>query len=112
MRGKGNAALEKVLDDAPKTAGGHGLAEIIEGASGWKPKQAGDYFGWIGRGVTKRASDFSKADLIQKGFTKDVLERMAEAYEAIAKLPSSKGNFNPSAASRAQQIREILKELF
>ena len=88
------------------------MADFIEGASGWKPKQAGEYFGWIGRSVTKRASDFSKADLIKKGFTKDVLERMAEAYEAIAKMSSPKGNFNPSAASRAQQLRKILKELF
>lgn len=97
---------------APKTAGSHGLADIIKGASGWSSRQAGDYFGWVGRGVTKGASDFTKADLIRKGFTKDVLERMADAYEAIAKLPSPKGNFNPSAASRAQQLREILEELF
>jgi len=97
---------------APKTAGEFGLKDILKQASGWSPGQAGDYFGWVGRGVTKSAKDFTKSDLLQKGFTKDALEKMAQAYEAIAKLSSAAGNVNPSAASRAAQIREILKELF
>lgn len=62
--------------------------------------------------MTKHASEFNKADRIQKGFTMDVLGRMAAAYEAIAKMPSPKRNFNQSATSRAQQLREILKDLF
>ncbi len=111
MVGSGSVAAGDLLN-APKTAGSHGLKDIIQRASGWSTKQAGDYFGWVGRGVTKNAGDFTKADLLEKGFSKEVLEQMADAYEAIAKLPSPKGNFNPSAASRAQQLREILKELF
>ena len=97
---------------APNTPGGLGLKDIIKQASGWSPGKAGDYFGWVGRGVTKSAKDFTKADLLKNGFTKDALEKMAEAYEAIAKMSSSTGNLNPSAASRAAQLREILKELF
>ena len=62
------------------------------------------------RGVV--AADFTKDQLAGKGFTKEVLEQMAEAYEAIAKQASGKGNFNPSAPSRAAQLRELIEQLF
>jgi hypothetical protein len=77
-----------------------------------KPGPAGEFFGWKGGHVTKGAADFTKDQLVGNGFSKEVLEQMAEAYEAIAKQASGKGNFNPSAPSRAAQLRELIEELF
>ena len=76
-------------------------------------REAGQFFGWKNDGVIKKAADFTKEELIAKGFTKEVLEQMAEIYESIAKLTSDRtGLTNNNAPIRAKQLREILKRLF
>jgi RHS repeat-associated protein len=93
-------------------AGDFGLKKIIEEASGMSTAQAGKYFGWLPEKVTKVASEFTKSDLVAKGFTRDVLIKMAQAYEQIASVVSNKGNTNPSAPGRAEQLYEIVKQVF
>jgi hypothetical protein len=111
--GAGSKAAEeakKAVDKAKPSD--FGLKEIIKDASGMGLKEAGEYFGWATRAVTKKAGDFTKADLIAKGFTRDVLEKMANAYEQIAQLVSKTGNVNQSAPGRAEQLREIIREVY
>ena len=95
------------------TAGSNGLKDIIKQASGMSPKQAGEFFGW-GRGaeLAKGVGDFTKEGLIKSGFTKEALERMATAYERIAKTLSPNDLLNGAAPARAKQIRDILEQLF
>ena len=87
--------------------------KIIKKASGMTTGQAGRYFGW-GRGtkLTKGVSDFTKDQLIKDGYTRSALEKIAKAYEGIAKNKSANDVFNQAAAVRAKQIREILERLF
>ena len=69
------------------------------------PAQAGRFFGWTGRNVTKGAQDFTKEELLRNGWTKERLLDVAKAYEDVARLTPK----NPSAAGRAQQLREIAR---
>lgn len=93
---------------AAVTPGALGLTQQISRATGMTPAAAGEYFGWVGRIVTKDATMFSKADLVARGFTRPVLQNMAWIYQRVTQLTPA----NPSAASRAQQLREILDLLF
>ncbi len=110
-------AASKAADAAKEVAdkakpGDFGLKQIIQDASGMSLKEAGKYFGWATRAVTKSAEDFTKEDLISKGFTRQVLEKMASAYEQIAQVVSKSGNVNESAPGRAEQLREIIRKVF
>ena len=64
--------------------------------------------GWEPSRVTKTACDFTRAELEKIGFTKQVLKKIAELYESIARLESNAGLTNPSAPSRAAQMRDII----
>lgn len=64
-----------------------------------------DFFGWKPRSVTKTAVDFTKDQLLAKGWTKERLLDVAEGYEDIARITPQ----TPSAAGRAAQPREIAK---
>lgn len=77
----------------------------IRQASGATLKDAGEFFGWKPRSVTKSAADFTKYQLLAKGWTKQRLLHVAEGYEDIARITPN----NPSAAGRAAQLREIAK---
>lgn len=77
----------------------------IRKAGGASLKEAGEFFGWRPRSVTKTAADFTKQQLLAKGWTKDRLHDVAEGYEQIARITPS----NPSAAGRAAQLRDIAK---
>jgi hypothetical protein len=111
--GAGARAAEEAKKTVEKVKpGDFGLRRIVEDVSGMNLRQAGDYFGWKVKEVTKGFGDFSKADLIAKGFTKEVLMKMAEAYERIAETASKNGFLNESAPGRAQQLREIVDNLF
>ena len=68
-------------------------------------KDAGDFFGWEPGKVTKSPANFSKDELLAKGWTKERLLDVAEGYEHIARITPN----NPSAAGRAAQLREIAK---
>ena len=89
-----------------------GLRKIVESASGMNLAEAGKYFGWKPEKVIKSATDFTRTDLISKGFTKEVLIKIAEAYEKIAASVSDKGLTNQSAPGRAEQLREIIEKVF
>ncbi len=77
----------------------------IRQAGGATSKEAGEFFGWKARSVTKTAPDFTKDQLLAKGWTKERLLNVAEGYEDVARITPQ----NPSAAGRAAQLREIAK---
>jgi hypothetical protein len=86
------------------------LAEVdlpgrIRKAGGATLKEAGEFFGWKPRSVTKGATDFGKDELLAGGWTKERLLDVAEGYELIARITPA----NPSATGRATQLREIAK---
>jgi hypothetical protein len=89
----------------PQTLRDVDLPGRIRRAGGASLKEAGEFFGWRARSVTKGAADFSKEELLAKGWTRDVLLDLADGYEHIARLTPK----NPSAAGRAAQLREIAK---
>jgi hypothetical protein len=77
----------------------------IRKAGGVSLREAGEFFGWKARSVTKGAADFTKDQLLARGWTKERLLDVAEGYEHIARITIR----NPSAAGRAAQLREIAK---
>jgi hypothetical protein len=79
----------------------------IRQAGGASLKEAGEFFGWKARSVSKSAADFPKQQLLAKGWTKERLLNVAEGYEHIARITPR----NPSAAGRAAQLRDIAKVL-
>lgn len=82
------------------------LKERIGRANGATPAEARKFFGWERRRVTKSALDFTRKQLAARGWTRDVIEDVAAAYEEIDRLTGGHGN--PSAAGRASQLREIV----
>ena len=101
-------SAKRIAPKVPATLKEVGLPARIKAAGGRSLKEEGTFFGWKPRHVTRQASDFTKDELIQRGFTREVLESVAEGYEHIARITPS----NPSAAGRAAQLREILETLF
>lgn len=89
----------------PRTLQDVNLKGRILAATGAVPKDVADFFGWKPSYVTKSASDFDKMELLAKGWTKDRLLDVAQAYEEITRLTPS----NPSALGRAQQLRAIAR---
>ena len=91
----------------PRTLREVDLPGRIRAAGGADLKEAGAFFGWEPASVTKVVSDFTKDDLLAKGWTKERLLDVAEGYDHIARITPN----NPSAVGRAKQLREIA-ELF
>jgi hypothetical protein len=91
----------------PQTLQEVNLPGRIRAAGGASLKEAGEFFGWEPGRVTKTAADFTKDQLLAKGWTKERLLEVAEGYEHIARITPN----NPSAAGRASQLREIAKRL-
>ena len=91
----------------PQTLQEVDLPDRIRAAGGTTLREAGEFFGWKARTVTRSAADFTKAELQARGWTKERLLHVAEGYEHIARIKPS----NPSAAGRAAQLREIAKLL-
>ncbi len=83
------------------------LPRRIRAAGGSSLKEAGEFFGWKPAKITKTLADFTKDQLLARGWTKERLLDVAEAYEHIARLTPN----NPSATGRAAQLREIAKLL-
>ncbi|MEX2172722.1 MAG: hypothetical protein WD872_00085 [Pirellulaceae bacterium] len=86
----------------------HTLKEVdlpgrIRAAGAASLKEAGEFFGWEPAKVTKTVADFTKDELLAKGWTKARLLAVAEGYDHIARITPN----NPSAAKRARQLREI-----
>jgi hypothetical protein len=95
------------LRKVPQTIKEVDLPGRIRAAGGSNLKEAGEFFGCEPARVTKTAADFTKDDLLAKGWTKERLLDVAEGYEHIARITPN----NPSAAGRAGQLREIAKLL-
>ena len=94
---------------APKSLGQVNLKGTIQGY-GMTLAEEGKFFGWNPSSVSKSASDFTKEQLLARGWTKERLLEVAEKYEWINKL--TPGHGNPSAAGRAAQLRELVEKLF
>jgi hypothetical protein len=97
------------LQGVPKTLSEVNLKGTIQGY-GKTLADEGKFFGWKSSSVSKAADDFTKEQLLGRGWTKERLLEVAEKYEWINKL--TPGHGNPSAAGRAAQLREILEKLF
>ena len=91
----------------PQTLQEVDLPGRIRAAGGTSLKEVGDFFGWEPGKVTKSTADFTKDQLLAKGWTKQRLLDVAQAYDDIARITPS----NPSAAGRAAQLRELAKLL-
>jgi hypothetical protein len=91
----------------PQTLREVNLPGRIRAAGGASLKEAGEFFGWEPTRVTKTPGDFTKDQLLARGWTKERLVDVAEGYEHIARITPN----NPSAAGRATQLREIAKLL-
>jgi hypothetical protein len=91
----------------PQTLKEVDLPRRIRAAGGSNLKEAGEFFGWEAARVTKTATDFTKDELLARGWTKERLLDVAEGYEHIVRITPN----NPSAAGRAGQLRELAKLL-
>jgi hypothetical protein len=91
----------------PQTLKEVDLPGRIRAAGGTSLKEAGEFFGWEAAKIIKAASDFTKEQLLTRGWTKERLLEVAEGYEHIARITPK----NPSAAGRAAQLREIARRL-
>src|SRR4051812_9648136 len=87
----------------PRTLKDVDLPGRIRAAGGASLKEAGEFFGWEPGQVTKTAADFTKHELLARGWTKDRLLDVAEGYEHVVRITPN----NPSAAGRAAQLREL-----
>jgi hypothetical protein len=90
---------------APQTLQEVDLPGRIRAAGGASLKQAGEFFGWEPAAITKGPADFTKDELLARGWTKELLLSVAEGYEDVARITPN----NPSAAQRARQLRELAK---
>ncbi len=91
----------------PRTLKEVDLPGRIRAAGGANPKEAGEFFGWEPANLVKTAADFTKDQLLARGWTKQRLLDVADGYEHIARITPN----NPSAPGRAAQLREIAKLL-
>jgi hypothetical protein len=71
--------------------------------------------GGKGTTITKTAADFTKEQLIEAGYTKEVLHNIySSLVEAGQKTLTAgqSGALSPASVARAQQVLEILKTHF
>jgi len=87
----------------PETLREVDLPRRIRAGGGSSLKEVGDFFGWEPGRVVKPPDEFSKRELLAKGWTKARIIDVAEGYEHIARITPE----NRSAAGRAAQLREI-----
>jgi hypothetical protein len=91
----------------PQTIREVNLPGRIRAAGGASLKKAGEFFGWEPGRVTKTAAEFTKDELLARGWTKERLLNVAEGYEHISRITPG----NRSAPGRAAQLRQIAKLL-
>jgi hypothetical protein len=78
----------------PQTLKEVNLPGRIRAAGGASLKEAGEFFGWDPARITKKAADFTKDQLLVRGWSKERLLHVADGYEHIARITP----LNPSAA--------------
>src|SRR5205823_3555845 len=83
--GRGVRAAGEEAVTVPRTLREVDLPRRIRAAGGANLKEAGEFFGWEAARITKTASDFTKDELLAKGWTKERLLDVAEGYEHIAR---------------------------
>ena len=73
-----------------------------------------DFFGWGNKTeINKTAEDFTKSQLLDSGYTKELLIELASGLREVAKLTlKSTGELNPASVVRAEQIEEIISKHF
>lgn len=91
----------------PRTLKEVDLRGRIRAAGGSSLQEAGEFFGWEPGRVTKTPAEFTKDQLLARGWTKQRLLEVAEGYDHIARITPN----NPSAAGRAAQLRDLAKLL-
>jgi hypothetical protein len=84
----------------PETLREVDLPGRIRAAGGANLKEAGEFFGWEPMRVTKSSADFTKDELLARGWTKERLLDVAEGYDHVTRITPN----NPSAAGRAAQV--------
>jgi hypothetical protein len=94
-------------NEGPPNAQRGRSAGRIRAAGGANLKEAGEFFDWEPTHIAKTVADFTKDQLLARGWTKALLQDVAEGYEHIARITPK----NPSTAGRANQLREIAKLL-
>jgi hypothetical protein len=87
----------------PQTLKEVDLPGRIRKAGGSNLKEAGEFFGWEPGRVTKTPAVFTKDQLLARGWTKERLLEVAEGYDHVARITPN----NPSAAGRAEQLRDL-----
>ena len=107
---RGAGALEGAAAFAPEA--GVKLSQALSEAGGSKSVAA--FLGWGDKTIiTKTAADFTKKQLLEAGYTKEVLHDIYSGLvEAGQKTIPSTGAVNPASVARAQQVLQILKTHF
>ena len=104
LRGAGAFAPEAgvYLPEALAKVGGSGSAKV--------------FFGWgQGTTVTKTAADFTKKQLLEAGYTKEILHDIYSGLVSAGQKTLTAGKseaLNPASVARARQILQILKTHF
>ena len=110
LAGRGAAILKGAGAFAPEA--GVKLTQALSEAGGSKSVAA--FLGWGDKTIiTKTAADFTKKQLLEAGYTKEVLHEIYSGLvEAGQKTIPSTGVANPASVARAQQVLQILKTHF
>ena len=111
--GKENVGSEKDLDSKKFEQDNKLVAQVIKELdlpariqkSGMTNQEAGKFFGWEKAHNSKNSSNFTKQILIENGWTKEIIESVAESYAKIAEVAPR----NPSAKLRAEQLKSLLQ---
>lgn len=108
--GRGAAILKGAGSFAPEA--GVKLTQALSQAGGSKSVAA--FLGWGDKTIiTKTASDFTKKQLLEAGYNKEVLHDIYSGFvEAGQKTIPSTGAMNPASVARAQQVLQILRTHF
>jgi hypothetical protein len=91
---------------------GSNLVEALSKVGG--NTAASEFLGWGNKtAISKTATDFTKAQLLEGGYTKQVLQNIYSGLmNAAKKTIANTGQLNPASVARAQQIQQILKTHF
>lgn len=108
--GRGAAILDGAGSFVAKP--GANLVQALRSAGG--NASVSSFLGWGNKTtVTKTAANFTKAELLEAGYTKDVLHNIYSGLmESGKKTIRTTGAMNPASVARAQQVLQILKTHF
>jgi hypothetical protein len=99
------AAKIFAAEEATKQVAKDASVQITAKTTGQLIKDVGKFFGWGPSTITKSIGDFSKDALLKAGWTRERLLNVAKGYEEVIKITPK----NPSAAGRAEQLKDLSK---